>query len=102
VEESLIEMYLAGVRVRRVEDITQALWGTRVSASTMSDLNEKVYKQIGEWRQQINQNDWEVRFSISDRLLLASNSCSPGTTRVVRMLRSLLLKATPIFHFCPP
>lgn len=30
VEESLIEMYLAGVSVRRVEDITQALWGTRV------------------------------------------------------------------------
>jgi transposase-like protein len=26
VEEALIEMYLAGVSVRRVEDITQALW----------------------------------------------------------------------------
>ena len=31
VEEALIEMYLAGVSVRRVEDITAALWGTRVS-----------------------------------------------------------------------
>ena len=31
VEEALIEMYLAGVSVRRVEDITEALWGTRVS-----------------------------------------------------------------------
>ena len=31
VEESLIEMYIAGVSVRRIEDITQALWGTRVS-----------------------------------------------------------------------
>jgi transposase-like protein len=30
-------MYLAGVSVRRVEDITQALWGTRVSASTLGD-----------------------------------------------------------------
>lgn len=29
VEEVLIEMYLAGVSVRRVEDITQALWRTR-------------------------------------------------------------------------
>ena len=29
VEEALMEMYLAGVSVRRVEDITQALWGTR-------------------------------------------------------------------------
>jgi transposase-like protein len=52
VEEALIEMYLAGVSVRRVEDITQALWGTRVSASTVSDLNQKIYKQIEQWRQQ--------------------------------------------------
>jgi putative transposase len=52
VEEALIEMYLAGVSVRRVEDITQALWGTRVSASTVSDLNQRIYKQIEEWRQQ--------------------------------------------------
>jgi transposase-like protein len=52
VEEALIEMYLAGVSVRRVEDITQALWGTRVSASTVSELNQKIYKQIEEWRQQ--------------------------------------------------
>ena len=42
VEEALIEMYLAGVSVRRVEDITQALWGTRVSP-TVSDLNQKIY-----------------------------------------------------------
>ncbi|EAQ80597.1 putative transposase [Blastopirellula marina DSM 3645] len=34
VEEALVEMYLAGVSVRRVEDITEALWGTRVSSST--------------------------------------------------------------------
>ena len=27
VEEALIEMYLAGVSVRRVEHITEALWG---------------------------------------------------------------------------
>jgi transposase-like protein len=33
VEEALIEMSLAGVSVRRVEDITEALWGTKVSAS---------------------------------------------------------------------
>ena len=29
VEEALIEMYLAGVSVRRVEDITEALWAAR-------------------------------------------------------------------------
>ncbi len=51
VEEALVEMYLAGVSVRRVEDITQALWGTRVSAGTVSRLNQKVYVQIEAWRQ---------------------------------------------------
>ena len=50
VEEALMEMYLAGVSVRRVEDITEALWGTRVSPSTVSNLNKKVYSRIDEWR----------------------------------------------------
>lgn len=51
VEEALMEMYLAGVSVRRVEDITQALWGTRVSPATISELNQKVYGRIEQWRQ---------------------------------------------------
>jgi putative transposase len=50
IEEALVEMYLAGVSVRRVEDITQALWGTRVSPSTVSELNQKIYTRIHEWR----------------------------------------------------
>ena len=50
VEEALIEMYLAGVSVRRVEDITEALWGTRVSPSTVAELNQKIYAQIEAWR----------------------------------------------------
>ena len=50
VEEALMEMYLAGVSVRRVEDITEALWGTRVSPATVSDLNQKIYEQIEAWR----------------------------------------------------
>jgi putative transposase len=50
VEEALVEMYLAGVSVRRVEDITEALWGTRVSPSTVSELNQKIYAQIETWR----------------------------------------------------
>ena len=49
VEEALIEMYLAGVSVRRVEDITQALWGTRVSPGTVSNLNKKIYERIERW-----------------------------------------------------
>ncbi len=50
VEEALVEMYLAGVSVRRVEDITEALWGTRISPSTVSELNQKIYVQIEAWR----------------------------------------------------
>ena len=50
VEEALVEMYLAGVSVRRVEDITEALWGTKVSSGTVSKLNQKIYKQIEAWR----------------------------------------------------
>ena len=50
VEEALIEMYLAGVSVRRVEDITEALWGTKVSPATISELNKKAYLHIEAWR----------------------------------------------------
>lgn len=50
VEEALVEMYLAGVSVRRVEDITEALWGSRVSPSTVSDLNQKIFERVEAWR----------------------------------------------------
>ncbi|MEQ9379871.1 MAG: IS256 family transposase [Pirellulales bacterium] len=50
VEEALVQMYLAGVSVRRVEDITEALWGTKVSPSTVSELNQKIYARIETWR----------------------------------------------------
>jgi transposase-like protein len=50
VEEALVEMYLAGVSVRRVEDITEALWGTRVSPATVSNLNKTIYAKIETWR----------------------------------------------------
>ena len=52
VEEALVEMYLAGVSVRRVEDITEALWGTKVSPSTVSKLNQDIYQRIEQWRNQ--------------------------------------------------
>ena len=50
VEEALVEMYLAGVSVRRVEDITEALWGTKISSGTVSRLNGKIYETIEKWR----------------------------------------------------
>lgn len=43
-------MYLAGVSVRRVEDITEALWGTKVSSGTISNLNKIAYEHIETWR----------------------------------------------------
>ena len=50
IQQSMIEMYLAGVSVRRVEDIAEALSGTRVSPSTVSNLNKKIYVKIEAWR----------------------------------------------------
>ena len=58
IEEAIVQMYLAGVSVRRVEDITEALWGTRVSSGTVSKLNQKVYKHIERWRQQKLEGDY--------------------------------------------
>ena len=34
-------MYIAGVSVRRVEDITEALWGSKVSPVTICALKNK-------------------------------------------------------------
>ncbi|MCJ7843981.1 MAG: IS256 family transposase [Blautia sp.] len=50
VEEALSEMYLAGVSVRHVEDITKALWGTKVSPGTISNLDKTAYEHIDTWR----------------------------------------------------
>jgi hypothetical protein len=35
---------------RRVEDITEALWGTRVSPSTVSELEQEDLRKIEAWR----------------------------------------------------
>ena len=48
-EEALIEMYLASVSVRQVQDITEALWGTKVSPGTINNLNKKAYEHIEIW-----------------------------------------------------
>lgn len=58
VEEAMIEMYIAGVSVRRVEDITEALWGTKVSPGTISNLNKKIYEQIERWRNEPLKNHY--------------------------------------------
>jgi len=58
VEEALMQMYLAGVSVRRVEDISEALWGVRVGAGTVSQLNQKMYQRIEHWRNQPIQGEY--------------------------------------------
>ena len=51
VEEAIVEMCLAGVSTRRIEDVSEILWGAPVSSGTVSNLNEKAFAAIGEWRQ---------------------------------------------------
>ena len=50
VEEAIIEMYLAGVSTRRIEDVSEILWGAGVSAGTVSNLNEKAFESVEAWR----------------------------------------------------
>ena len=50
VEESLIDMYLAGVSTRQVDDTGQLLWGDRMPSQTLSDRLKKVYEDIDSWR----------------------------------------------------
>lgn len=50
VEEAIIEMRLAGVSMRRIEDVSQILWGAGVSAGTVSNLNDKAFASVEEWR----------------------------------------------------
>ena len=50
VEEAIIEMYLAGVSTRRIEDVSEILRGAGVSAGTVSNLNDKAFKAVEEWR----------------------------------------------------
>ena len=46
VEEAIIEMYLAGVSTRRIEDVSEILWGAGVSAGTVLNLNEKAFESV--------------------------------------------------------
>ena len=50
VEEAIIEMHLAGVSTRRIEDASEVLWGAGVSAGTVSNLDDKAFKAVEEWR----------------------------------------------------
>ena len=43
-------MYLTGFSVQCVEYVTEALWGTKVSPGTISNLLKKAYEHMETWR----------------------------------------------------
>ena len=50
VEEAIIETCPAGVSTRRIEDVGEILWGAGVSAGTVSNLDDKAFTAVDEWR----------------------------------------------------
>lgn len=47
--ETMMEMYLAGVSTRRIEDVSEILRSSSVSAATVSNLNEKTFASVEAW-----------------------------------------------------
>ena len=48
VEEAMMEMYLAGVSTKRIEDASEILWDSEVSVGAVSNLNERAFKSVEE------------------------------------------------------
>ena len=48
-EELLLEMYLAELSLRAVEDVSKKLWGSRISLSSISDLIKQISGNIDDW-----------------------------------------------------
>ena len=53
VEEAMIETCLAGVSTRRIEGVSEILWGPSVSAATVSNPNEKAFEAVEAWRNRL-------------------------------------------------
>lgn len=49
VEEAIIEMRLAGVSTRRIEDVCEIPWGSSASAATVPNLDEKASASVEAW-----------------------------------------------------
>ena len=50
VEGALAEMFLTGLSLQHVQDITESLWGARVNSPAVSRLASKVHNYIRAWR----------------------------------------------------
>ena len=46
VEEAMMEMHLAGASTRRIEDVSEILRGSSVSAATVPNLNERAFEAV--------------------------------------------------------
>lgn len=69
IDEALVEMYFAGVSTRRIQDITEALWGGKVSADQMSTLSAKTFERMEAWRTRPIEGRW--RYIFCDGLVLS-------------------------------
>ena len=49
-EETLLEIYHAGLSVHQAEEIAATLWGPRVGLAAISDFNRKIARRIDAWR----------------------------------------------------
>lgn len=62
VEEALMEMCLAGVGTRGVDDTGRLLWGERMPSRTLSDKLKKIHKEIDEWRKRPLESEYPYVF----------------------------------------
>lgn len=53
VEEAMINMCLVGASTRRIKDISKTLCGSSMSAAAVSNLNDKTFKSVEEWRSRL-------------------------------------------------
>ena len=58
VEEAMMEMRLAGVSARRIQDVSEILWGSSVSPATVSKLNREAFGAVDEWRHRRLEGDY--------------------------------------------
>lgn len=57
-----MEMCLAGVSTRGVDDTGRLLWGERMPSRTLSDKLKKIYKEIDEWRKRPLESEYPYVF----------------------------------------
>ena len=78
-----------------MEDITEALWGTRVSSGTVSRLNQKIDRHIEAWRTRVIEGTFPYVFL--DGVVLKRSWA--GEVRNVSVLVAID-DVTYLSHFC--